>query len=81
MREPLAKYDGVLSAVRAYPSGELLWAVRAGAPEFKSSIYGTRLWGLPIPRVFHALVGVLPQFREDFIKNMGKRIESLGVIE
>jgi SAM-dependent methyltransferase len=81
MREPLAKYDGVLSAVRAYPSRELLSAARAGAPEFKSAIYGTSLWGLPIPRVFHALVGTLPEFHDSFRGNMGKRLGSLGVIE
>jgi SAM-dependent methyltransferase len=81
MREPLAKYDGVLSAVRAYPSEELLSGARTGAPEFTSAIYGTRLWGSPIPRAFHALVGILPQFRESFIRNMGKRIGSLGVID
>src|SRR5215212_9076395 len=60
MREPLARHDGVLSAVRAHPSRRLLEAARTGAPGFVSSIYGTRLWGLPIPRVFHALVGVRP---------------------
>jgi SAM-dependent methyltransferase len=81
MREPLAKYDGVLSAVRAYPSNELLAAARTGAPEFATAIYGTRLWGMPIPRVFHALVGILPRYRDGFIRKMGKRIASLGVIE
>lgn len=82
MREPLSKHDGVLSAVRAYKSPDLLRAAGRGAPDFAVAVYGTKLWSLPIPRVFHSLVGIRPRFREDFLKNLGKRrIRSLGVIE
>jgi SAM-dependent methyltransferase len=81
MREPLAKHDGVLSAVRAHPSVDLLGAARTGAPAYSSAIYGTQLWALPIPRAFHSLVGMLPQLREGFIARMGNKIRSLGVIE
>jgi SAM-dependent methyltransferase len=81
MREPLAKHDGVLSAVRAHKSRYLLDVAKAAAPEFVSVIYGTRLWRLPIPRVFHSLVGIRPVYREDFLRNMGSRIASLGRIE
>lgn len=81
MREPLARHDGVLSAVRAHKSRYLLEATRSAAPEFVSAIYGTRLWGMPIPRVFHSLVGIRPKYRDAFIRNMGKRIASLGKIE
>lgn len=81
MREPLARHDGVLSAVRAYESRELLEAAREAAPDFISTIYGTRLWRLPVPRVFHALVGIRPAFRDSFVKQMGGRIASLGKTE
>jgi SAM-dependent methyltransferase len=81
MREPLAKHDGVLSAVRAHNSRYLLDVTRSAAPEFVSAIYGTRLWRLPIPRVFHSLVGIRPQYREAFLSNMGNRIAWLGKIE
>jgi SAM-dependent methyltransferase len=81
MREPLAKHDGVLSAVRAHKSLDLLGAARAAAPGFVSAIYGTRLWGLPIPRVFHALVGVRPEYREGFLGHMGGSVAALGKIE
>lgn len=81
MREPLAKHDGVLSAVRAHRSRYLLDVTRSAAPEFVSAIYGTRLWRMPIPRVFHSLVGIRPEYRERFISNMGTRIASLGRIE
>ena len=81
MREPLAKHDGVLSAVRAHKSRHLLAVARTAAPDFVSKIYGTRLWRLPVPRVFHSLVGIRPQYHEAFIRNMGSRIASLGKIE
>jgi len=81
MREPLAKHDGVLSAARAHKSRYLLEATRSAAPEFVSAIYGTRLWRMPIPRVFHSLVGIRPEFREAFIRNMGNRIALLGKME
>ena len=81
MREPLARHDGVLSAVRAHESRYLLDVTRSAAPEFISAIYGTRLWRLPIPRVFHSLVGIRPEYRDAFLNNMGKRIASLGKIE
>ena len=81
MREPLARHDGVLSAVRAHKSRYLLDVTRSAAPDFVSAIYGTRLWRMPIPRVFHSLVGIRPEYREAFISNMGSRIASLGKIE
>ena len=81
MREPLAKHDGVLSAVRAHKSRYLLDAARSAAPDFVSAIYGTRLWRMPIPRVFHSLVGIRPEYRDAFLNNMGSRIASLGKIE
>lgn len=81
MREPLAKHDGVLSAVRAYPARHLLEVARAAAPEFVSTVYGTRLWRMPVPRVFHSLVGIRPAYNAAFVRNMGNRIASLGKIE
>jgi 2-polyprenyl-3-methyl-5-hydroxy-6-metoxy-1,4-benzoquinol methylase len=81
MRQPLARHDGVLSAVRAHKSRYLLDVTRSAAPEFASAIYGTRLWRMPIPRVFHSLVGLRPQYHHAFISNMGNRIASLGKIE
>ncbi|MEW6736895.1 MAG: class I SAM-dependent methyltransferase [Acidobacteriota bacterium] len=81
MREPLSKHDGVLSAIRAHKSHDLLAAAKAATPDFVPVIYGTRLWRLPIPRVFHALVGIRPDYRENFLKYMGNRIAALGKIE
>jgi SAM-dependent methyltransferase len=81
MRQPLARHDGVLSAVRAYSVDELLAAARTGAPTFKSAVYGVRLWGLPIPRAFNCLVGVMPEYYDMFVANLGQKIRSLGVVE
>lgn len=81
MREPLAKHDGVLSAVRAHKSRHLLAVARTAVPDFVSTVYGTRLWRLPIPRVFHSLVGIRREYNEAFVRNMGNRIASLGKIE
>jgi SAM-dependent methyltransferase len=81
MRQPLARHDGVLSAVRAYTVNHLLSAARAGAPDFVSAVYGTHLWRLPIPRAFSSLVGMRPQYRDAFLANMGSKIASLGVVE
>src|ERR1051325_5596269 len=39
MREPLARHDGVLSAVRAHTGETLLSAAREGAPSFRASVY------------------------------------------
>jgi len=80
MREPLAKYDGVLSAVRAHPASHLLSSARAGA-EFQSVIYGTRLWGLPIPRVFHMLVGLRPDVEPLFLNRFARRATQLGCLK
>lgn len=77
-REPLARHDGVLSAVRAHDGRALLSAAKQGAPGFQSAMYSTRLWGLPIPRPFHTLVGVRPHYRETFVRALGQRAARLG---
>ena len=79
MRHPLARHDGVLSAVRAHPADALLDAARRGAPGFDSAVYGTRPWGLPVPRVFHTLVGVRPRHRGAFERRLGRKALLLGV--
>jgi SAM-dependent methyltransferase len=81
MRQPLAWYDGILSAVRAYRAEELLAAARAAVPSFHSAIYGIRLWGWPIPRAFHSLVGIRSEYRETFLEKLGSKANSLGVLE
>ena len=77
MREPLARHDGVLSAVRAYGGDTLVSAARRGAPGFLSGIYGCTLGPLPLPRAFHCVVGVRPPLRDAFARRLGRRASRL----
>lgn len=77
MRQPLARHDGVLSAVRAHTGATLLAAAREGAPTFRASIYSARLWGTPVPRAFHALVGARGELWGGFVKALGRRASRL----
>jgi SAM-dependent methyltransferase len=76
--EPLAKHDGVVSALRAHDSETLVDAAKAGAPGFLAAIYSRRLWFLPIPRSFHALVGLRSTYREAFLRALNKRAGRLA---
>ncbi|HYH86387.1 MAG TPA: class I SAM-dependent methyltransferase [Pyrinomonadaceae bacterium] len=78
MRQPLARHDGVLSAVRAHTAERLLAAAREGAPGFRVSMCGTRLWRTPIPRAFHALVGARPRVWDAFANALGRRASRLS---
>lgn len=78
MRDPLAKHDGVVSAVRAHPADELLRASGEGAPGFVRAMYSTRLGALPIPRAFQALIGLRPDVQDSFLRALGPRRTRLG---
>ncbi|HVF45780.1 MAG TPA: class I SAM-dependent methyltransferase [Pyrinomonadaceae bacterium] len=77
MRQPLARHDGVLSAVRAHTGDELRAAAREGAPTFRASVYSNRLWGTPVPRAFHALVGARSSLWGGFVNALGRRASRL----
>ena len=81
MRQPLARHDGVLSAVRAHTAERLLAAAREGAPGFRVSMCDTHLWRTPIPRAFHALVGARPLVWEAFVGALGRRASRLAARE
>lgn len=78
MREPLSVHDGVLSAMRAHSANALLAAAREGAPSFRAGIYGARLSPLPLPRVFHTLIGLRPELAEPMRRRLGSRASRLG---
>jgi len=77
MRQPLARHDGVLSAVRAHAGQTLLAAARGRAPSFRASVYSKRLWGTPVPRAFHALVGARGSLWGEFVRALGGRASRL----
>jgi len=81
MRAPLAKHDGVLSAVRAHSGQTLVEAARGGAPGFLCGLYGTRLGPLPIPRSFHTLIGLRADHVASLTRFLGPRASRLGPLE
>jgi SAM-dependent methyltransferase len=58
MRQPLARFDGVRSAVRAYDHAALGRAAAAGAPGFALATIDARPGVFVLLRIFQALVGV-----------------------
>jgi hypothetical protein len=55
-------------------------AARAGASGFATGMYSTRLWGLPIPRSFHTLVGLRPRHAEALRRHLGRRASRLETL-
>jgi SAM-dependent methyltransferase len=77
MRTAIARHDGVLSAARAYDSSTLVQAARASAPGFAAGIFGSKIWGTPLPRVFHTLVGVRPELAPELRHQLGRKVSRL----
>jgi SAM-dependent methyltransferase len=75
MREPLSRHDGVVSARRAHPAETLLAAARQTS--FACGMYSRRVWCLPIPRVFHTLLGIRWEFVDAFRNALGRRVRRL----
>jgi SAM-dependent methyltransferase len=78
MREPLSRHDGVVSARRAHPAETLLAAARQTS--FASGMYSRRVWYLPIPRVFHTLLGMRWEFVDAFRNALGRRVRRLEAL-
>lgn len=81
MREPLAKHDGVLSAIRAYDQNHLLNVARSKASDFRCAMYSSRVWRLPLSRVFHAVLGIREPLLESFIAALGRRRIRIGAFQ
>ncbi|HZI56234.1 MAG TPA: class I SAM-dependent methyltransferase [Verrucomicrobiae bacterium] len=80
MRTALARHDGVVSVMRAYSGEELAETARRSAPGFLCGIFGGRIWNTPLPRVFHTLVGIRPELRDDFLCGLGRRMPRMGAL-
>ncbi|HKF26398.1 MAG TPA: class I SAM-dependent methyltransferase [Candidatus Acidoferrum sp.] len=78
MRTAIARHDGVLSTARAYSGAALTAASRSALPLFSSGIYGANIWGTPLPRVFHTLVGMRRNILPAFRAGLGVRAIRLG---
>lgn len=71
MREPLARHDGVLSAVRAHPREALLSAAAAGGSPLRFALFDGQPSLLPILRTLNTLVGVKPELAEPLREKLG----------
>lgn len=81
MREPLARHDGTLSAVRAHPRQTLLNAARGAGRPLRFTLYDGRPSPLPILRTLQTLVGARPEVVDQFRKNLGARAARLEAFE
>lgn len=79
MREPLSRHDGVISARRAHHARKLVDAARQTS--FACGMYNTRLWKLPIPRVFHTILGIRPASVESFRRALRGRVGRLHSLQ
>lgn len=57
MREPVSRYDGVMSARRAHPADVLLAAARVGAPGYKATVLEDGRWHPRAIDVLRPIVG------------------------
>jgi SAM-dependent methyltransferase len=71
MRQPLARHDGTLSAVRAHSAAALLQAARLSCPELRIHLddRGT----LPLFNVFQSLIGVRADLEQSFLAELARR--------
>jgi SAM-dependent methyltransferase len=80
MREPLARHDGTLSAVRAHPGPILVRAAREGAGPagFRVGLFDGCSWRIALVRIFNAVVGIRPALAPAFLSALGADAPRLG---
>ncbi|APR82843.1 SAM-dependent methyltransferase [Minicystis rosea] len=78
MREPLARHDGVLSALRAHPGAVLAGAARRTCSDYAVALYDGEREILPLLKVMQALVGVRRSLADAFRERLGERASRLG---
>jgi len=81
MREPLARHDGTLSAVRAHRDDTLLEALATGAPAMRRMVWDGAAGALRLARIMHAVVGVSPAYEGAFRSALGADARRLGRAE
>lgn len=81
MREPLARHDGVLSAVRAHPTATLLEHARRSGRPMRFAVFDGRPAPVPVLRSLNTLVGVTPDLEEPLLEALGSARERLGAFE
>jgi SAM-dependent methyltransferase len=71
MREPLARIDGVLSAIRAHSGLTLTAAARKGSPGYVLFLFDAEPERIPILQVMQALLGVRRDLVDGFVASLG----------
>lgn len=71
MREPLARVDGVLSAVRAHPGERLLAAATRAFTDLAISLFDGQREDFSVLRVMQAILGVRAGFDAAFMRALG----------
>ena len=71
MREPLARHDGVLSALRSHPGDILLDAATKASSDFSVALYDVNRSVLPVTRVLRPIIGIRPEMQDDFRAELG----------
>ncbi|MBL8920293.1 MAG: methyltransferase domain-containing protein [Myxococcaceae bacterium] len=78
MREPLAKHDGVLSAVRAHPAPTLLDSARRTGRPLRFALFDGAPSPLPLLRTLNTVVGVDAAIEQAFLSALGDGRQRLG---
>lgn len=78
MREPLARHDGVLSAVRAHPGPTLLQAATRDGRPLRYALHDGAWSPLPLLRTLNTLVGLDQTLEAPFLAALGSSRGRLG---
>ena len=72
MRVPLAKHDGIYSALRAHSNQTLLRAAREGLPEWQAGLFDIGNALLPMFKVLRPIIAIRKELYSLFLHTLGK---------
>lgn len=72
MREPLARHDGVRSALRAHSDNDLITALNEGAPEWASLIFDSTKKRPAIMNIMRPVIGMAPALEVPYRTALGQ---------
>lgn len=72
MREPLARHDGLRSALRAHADDDLLRAVQSGAPEWEAMLFDATGRRMAVLNVMRPVIGMNPELVGPYRHALGK---------
>lgn len=81
MREPLARHDGVLSALRAHPGERLLRVSKTACPGYAAALFDGERELVPILKVMQMLVGIRRDVVSAFRRELGPLVRNLSGLD